>query len=373
SRLAQFEGWAEETSLALTDQEKLFLQSSLEDEAKRLAHRAALERRSRNFLRALVGVMAVAAVIAIVLSIYAFNQQGIAQSEADSRATQQVIAEGREKARATQQAIAEAAQEKAQSMALAEAQAREEAERSLRLSTSNELVAFTLTELEKLSDKTHSLLLLLAREAVLTTLEADGYVTSQAEATLSQAIKAAPVLVRSLASEDDYIYYTFWSPDGKKIITVGDRTRVWDAESGKELLVLADGCGQIYWAKWSPDGEKILSTSSIYLVKLDSDGEKISSTSLGGCLSIWDAQTGDEELSLQDYFDPGVPDWSPDGTKIAAPIDEFEIVWDAQTGEQLFQKPKEADSWAVSYSPDGDRFAATSINSIKIFNSRTGE
>jgi hypothetical protein len=87
SRLAQFEVWAEETTLALTEFEKLFLQSSLEDEALRKEQQAALERRSRNFLIALVAVLAVAAVVAVGLSLYAFNQQGIAQSEADQRAT----------------------------------------------------------------------------------------------------------------------------------------------------------------------------------------------------------------------------------------------------------------------------------------------
>ena len=95
------------------------------------------------------------------------------------------------------------------------------------------------------------------------------------------------------------------------------------------------------------------------------DGEKILSTGEGGCLSIWDAQSGDEKLSLQDYSDPRVPDCSSDGVKITASIDEFVIVWDAQMGEQLLRKTQDVVSWAVSYSPDGGRIAATSNNSIK--------
>jgi hypothetical protein len=61
SRLAQFEDWSQETTLALTTDEKEYLQTSLEYEAARRAQQAALERRSRNFLRALVVVFAVAA------------------------------------------------------------------------------------------------------------------------------------------------------------------------------------------------------------------------------------------------------------------------------------------------------------------------
>ena len=96
-------------------------------EAERQAREAAMERRSRNFLRGLVVVLAVAAVVAVVLSVFAFNQQGIAQNnaatatiaqgqaqyeacyrevEAIARATQQQIAEQESEARATAEAQA---------------------------------------------------------------------------------------------------------------------------------------------------------------------------------------------------------------------------------------------------------------------------
>ena len=73
---------AEATDLALTQVEREYLEASLAErrareaaEAQRLAHEADLERRSRNFLRALVGVFALAAVIAVALSIFAFQQR----------------------------------------------------------------------------------------------------------------------------------------------------------------------------------------------------------------------------------------------------------------------------------------------------------
>ena len=100
ARLNQFASWAETTNISLTADERTFLEASLRArregeaaEASRQAREQGLEQRSRNFLRALVGVFAAATVIALFLSIFAFNQRGIAQTEADSRATQQVIAE----------------------------------------------------------------------------------------------------------------------------------------------------------------------------------------------------------------------------------------------------------------------------------------
>ena len=89
SRLNQFEGWVQESSVVLTENEGQFLEASLSErkqrkdaEAERQAHEAALERRSRNFLRALAVVLAVAAIVAVILSGIAFNQRSLAQNSA---------------------------------------------------------------------------------------------------------------------------------------------------------------------------------------------------------------------------------------------------------------------------------------------------
>ena len=81
ARLTQLEDWASGTDLALTGDERAYLVASLNErqsreaaEAERQAHEAELERRSRNRLRAMVGIFAVAAVIAIALSIFAFDR-----------------------------------------------------------------------------------------------------------------------------------------------------------------------------------------------------------------------------------------------------------------------------------------------------------
>jgi hypothetical protein len=89
SRLEQFEAWVGETELALTQAERDFLRASIQAceqeqqaEKKRQAREVRLEQRSRNFLQGLVAVFAIAAVTAIILSLFAFDQRRIAQDNA---------------------------------------------------------------------------------------------------------------------------------------------------------------------------------------------------------------------------------------------------------------------------------------------------
>jgi hypothetical protein len=89
SRLDLMEDWANRTDLILTLLESEFLEASLmerqrrrSDEIAREKREKKLERRSRNFLRALVFVLAIATIIALVLTSLALNRGQIAQKNA---------------------------------------------------------------------------------------------------------------------------------------------------------------------------------------------------------------------------------------------------------------------------------------------------
>lgn len=71
SRLAQFEGWAQDTSLALSPDEHVFLEAGLDAERKREV------RASRRRRRTLTG-LTVAAIVLAVVAIFAVIQRGIA-------------------------------------------------------------------------------------------------------------------------------------------------------------------------------------------------------------------------------------------------------------------------------------------------------
>ena len=148
ARLERFEAWSSTSGLALTGAERGYLEASTarreaeqgEEEARK-AREAALERRSRTRLRALVAVFAAAALVASGLTVVAVNQ--------------------RERARA-----------------------------QARVATARELATAALANLEVDPE----LSILLALEAVDTTRSADGTVLREAEEVLHRAVTSSRIV-----------------------------------------------------------------------------------------------------------------------------------------------------------------------------------
>ncbi|MFN2198499.1 MAG: eIF2A-related protein, partial [Anaerolineales bacterium] len=323
SRLELIENWHKETQIALTSVERAYLNTSLADrearrqeEADRQAHQATLERRSRNFLRALIVVLALATGISLYLTGFAF----------------------RERDSARQAALAEAA--------------------ALRDANSRELVRFAEAELQNPTDLTYSLELLLASQAVRTTWEEDLPVLGEAELALRNAINSAPILDYELAGHTDRALYADWSPDGRQIVASGaDGTAlVWDAQSGSQTLTLNGHTGDINTAVWSPDGSRILTASQDKTIR------------------IWDSASGGllQEIPIGDFVASAM--WSPDGTRLLVAAGGSVRILDAQSGETLFQvQGKTGDFNFAAWSPSGDRFAtADSVNILQVWGAATG-
>ena len=92
SRLEQAAAWQAGSGIAVTPEEREFLEVSLAererrlaDEEARAAHERDLERRSVRRLRAVVGVLAVASLVAVGLTVFAMTQRGTAQRSAEPR------------------------------------------------------------------------------------------------------------------------------------------------------------------------------------------------------------------------------------------------------------------------------------------------
>lgn len=356
SRLEQFEVWAQETELTLTPIERDYLSESAAEHERQVqakseqqAREAKLEQRSRTVLRALVGVFAVAALVAGGLALWAFQQRQEARRQAS---------------------IGFAAQAKLELDGAAP-------ERSV----------------------------LLALEA----LEHYPY-TWQAEEVLGQIVRE--YRLRSiLTGHRDTVLDVTWSPDGTRIATTGlDGTlRLWDAETHTELLSIQAHEGNlddlglrvgVQDLAWSPDGARIATASKdgvskiwnvatghklvtltghtdwVSSVNWSPDGARIATASKDGTVRVWDAASGDELLTISEHTDwVKMVAWSPDGTRLAtASDDKTARIWDAKTGEALLSLSHQNWVWSVAWSPDGSQLASASEDgTVRVWDSTSGD
>ena len=110
-------------------------------------------------------------------------------------------------------------------------------------------------------------------------------------------------------------------------------------------LTLKGHSGFVSSVSFSPDGKRIVSGSSN-----------------DNTLKVWDAQTGQETLTLKVHTADGVcsVSFSPDGKRIVSGgFDQTVKVWDAQTGkETLTLKGHSRGVRSVSFNPDGKRIVS---------------
>ena len=175
-------------------------------------------------------------------------------------------------------------------------QQRLRAEEIARISTSRALAAFALAEMETDPE----LSLLLATNSVRIMSEANEIVLPLSNGVLRQSIIKSKVRL-ALTGHDNVVRSVAYSPDGQRIVTAGeDRTaKIWDAQTGTELLTLTGHDNVVWSAGYSPDGQRIVTASWDRTAK------------------VWDAQTGTELFTLTGH-DSKVYSavYSPDGQRI---------------------------------------------------------
>jgi len=152
-------------------------------------------------------------------------------------------------------------------------------------------------------------------------------------------------------SHGDTIYDCAYSPDGRKIVTAsGDNTlKIWEADTGQELLKLKGHTGNVTCCDFSPDGHNVLSGS------------------LDKTLKLSNAESAEEIFSLAGHkkavqtcaFSPGGEIFVSSGS------DNTMKIWRAKTGELILAVALPAeDTWCCAFSPDGKGIVASGSDGV---------
>jgi len=188
-------------------------------------------------------------------------------------------------------------------------------------------------------DRDPELAVLLAAAAI----EECGVTSLARRALLAAAL--GPCL-RAVRGHADNLSDIAWSPDGSRFATSSsDRTaRVWEADSGRELLVLDGHDDGLLSVAWSPAGDRIATCGRDRTVR------------------VWDARRGIQLAVLAQDARPRAVAWSPDGCSLVTALENAAAwVWDVDGRRPLLELLGHED-WvrSVAWSPDGGRIVTVS-------------
>lgn len=401
ARLEQIEKWQELTTLMQTSLEQEFIASSLHQRAEeqqaelaRKARETRLERRSQNFLRGLVAVFALAAIISAGLGLFAFQQR---QAALDNAAEAQNVAlvAGSQAALAnddTDAALALAWQAVSLNpdSALAQAQLSK--------------AAYTPGTVRRYVGHTDLVDFIAISPDERTMLSA-----SSDDSLILWDIETGEILRRFEYDED--LTVVAFSPDGQAAIAGGrDGTAIfWDIKTGDIIRRITGYKNEIYQIAISPDGQNVLAggrgdDSSVVQLDIETgqivrrfeghegavdgidfvlDGSAFLSMSADGVLILRDFETGEIIHQLNASLENPeatigslrILAISPDGLTAVSGDESFGIMlWDLTTGTLLGSYGVAGSANAVTFHPDnGTILVGTTTGVLITLDLQTGE
>jgi WD40 repeat protein len=213
-------------------------------------------------------------------------------------------------------------------------------------------------------------------------------------------------MIQTMSGHSNRIYRALFSPDGRFIVTAsGDGTaKIWDGKNGRLQSTLSGHGSHVFCASFSPNSRQAVTAGDnvaivwdvrsghrvqtlqghamrVHSAYFNSGGSRIITTSEDGTAKIWNAASGEEQISVQ-----VVPkgwaysaQFNPTGGSFAAGGHNGGLgIWDAGNGRQVatLQGHNRAINM-VSYSPNGRYLLTASVDdTVKIWDlsrNREGE
>jgi WD40 repeat protein/serine/threonine protein kinase len=171
--------------------------------------------------------------------------------------------------------------------------------------------------------------------------------------------------VRIIRAHSGGVKAIAFSPDGQHLASAGDdaTVRICHVASGQEVRTLHGHASTVWSVAFRPDGGRLASA--------DANGKII----------VWDAVTWRVVFSFQGQG-LGICSitFAPDGQRLAAsgldrrlPDEAGEVrIWDADTGNQLLSLRQRLSAWCVAFSPNGRLIASGDFDTVRLWDSATG-
>ncbi|MHC4178494.1 MAG: WD40 domain-containing protein [Planctomycetota bacterium] len=198
------------------------------------------------------------------------------------------------------------------------------------------------------------------------------------------------------------VVFVGWSLDGRQVATAAEHRelKIWNVESGREVLAMHGHTAEIRSAAWSRDSRYLASasddgtvllwdtatghlvrtlrghTDDVWPVAFSPDSQRLASASWGGVIKIWDAP-GEEDVPIVRGHTEGIRDvaFSPDGRWLASASEDGTVkIWNPASRQEIQSLPGDgARVVSLSWSPNSRHLASAAANGvIRIWASRTG-
>ena len=206
----------------------------------------------------------------------------------------------------------------------------------------------------------------------------------------------------SILNEHSYSVRSLaFAPNGTTLASGSDdgTVKVWDLTSGTVRYSFEDHTDLVLGVAFAPDGSLLASASNdgsirvwdmatgtnrytltghsagVRNVDFAPNGQTIASASLDNTINLWDLTSGTLIKTLTGHTDQvRRVAFAPDGITLASASDDETIkVWDVASGsERQTISGHSSQVRSVAFSPDGSRLVSNSYNSVKVWETQSG-